>query len=82
MNRKIKLWHIVGLILSIAVIVLLAMEKFMYAAVLSQFVLWMGCTLQMKRLFEQKKYKEAKKFQAFAYLGALLFTVGAIVLWI
>lgn len=82
MNRNVKLWGIIGVILSIAVIVLLAMEKFMYAVVLSQFVLWMGCTMQMKRLFGQKKYKEAKRFQAFAYLCALLFTVGAIVLWI
>lgn len=82
MNRNVKLWQIVGLVLSIAVIVLLAIEKISYAAVLSQFVLWMSCTIQMKRLSEQKKYKEAKRFQAFAYLGALLFTAGAIVLWI
>lgn len=82
MNRNIKLWQIVGLVLSIAVVALLVMGKFMYAVVLSQFVLWMGCTMQMKKMFGQKKYKEAKRFQAFAYLCALLFTAGAIVLWI
>ena len=82
MTRNVKLWKIVGLVFSIAVIVLLAMEKFMYAVVLSQFVLWMGCTMRMTRLFGQKKYKEAKRFQALAYVCALLFTAGAMVLWI